>query len=465
MQRFKHLLRQVESVETLDDFMETTNDVDSKKRAAGRFGTMARRERRPWHNYADPSLQGDASPNNEPVWRVIDRARVVQFLTMDGDQSSVTKNGEQENQTYDDDDVVAVLEFRGDEFMPQQIRRVVGTLVAISHGWLPSDMLDASTSATQFLETALAPTGRLYLAGLRFHFDEMRTGGKTLFESDAIGRVATRGSVRSDEDEGSSSTEDFAWTQHLLLQGTKMHRSEESKWLEELRVLVAPRIRHQLARLTTCSLQMGSADSGEKLTACPGVPAEYSLTLQLLRDIVSSKAWPATTAARSCVILSKEIEYNSSHISTGGSFTVLNPNLINESNLGKSLPLGNVLFPELAKAVFHLETRLSQHQQRTATDHHSEVRHSSHCAINCNAQFTPHVDSGRGAGQSLSMIVGLGHYQGGELAVEGSFHNIQYRPLEFDGWKMRHWTLPFEGERFSLVWFTPHTETPATLPQ
>jgi hypothetical protein len=22
-------------------------------------------------------------------------------------------------------------------------------------------------------------------------------------------------------------------------------------------------------------------------------------------------------------------------------------------------------------------------------------------------------------------------------------------------WKSRHWTLPFQGERYSLVWFTP----------
>ena len=67
----------------------------------------------------------------------------------------------------------------------------------------------------------------------------------------------------------------------------------------------------------------------------------------------------------------------------------------------------------------------------------------------------PHVDSGRGAGQSLSMIVGLGSYVGGELAVEGNFHNIRYGPLEFDGWKLRHWTRMYNGERFSLVWFTP----------
>ena len=84
---------------------------------------------------------------------------------------------------------------------------------------------------------------------------------------------------------------------------------------------------------------------------------------------------------------------------------------------------------------------------------------SSHCAVNCNAQFTPHVDSGRGTGQKLSMIVGLGNYSGGELLVEGDPFNIKYEPLVFDGWKLRHWTNPFAGERFSLVWFTPESKS------
>ena len=55
----------------------------------------------------------------------------------------------------------------------------------------------------------------------------------------------------------------------------------------------------------------------------------------------------------------------------------------------------------------------------------------------------------------MSMIVGLGDYSGGELMVEGSQHDIRYKAVEFDGWKLRHWTRPFRGERFSLVWFTP----------
>ena len=80
---------------------------------------------------------------------------------------------------------------------------------------------------------------------------------------------------------------------------------------------------------------------------------------------------------------------------------------------------------------------------------------SSTVAVNCNAQFIPHRDSGAGAGQLQSMIVGLGDYIGGELVVESELHDIRYKPIEFNGWLQRHWTLPFQGERFSLVWFTP----------
>ena len=39
--------------------------------------------------------------------------------------------------------------------------------------------------------------------------------------------------------------------------------------------------------------------------------------------------------------------------------------------------------------------------------------------------------------------------------TKGDAHDVRYAPTEFDGWRERHWTRPFRGERFSLVWFTP----------
>ena len=111
---------------------------------------------------------------------------------------------------------------------------------------------------------------------------------------------------------------------------------------------------------------------------------------------------------------------------------------------GVGQPKANEIFPELTKAAFELEVALCPDREPSST-----------IAVNRNAQFRPHTDSGAGAGQSTSLIVGLGHYVGGELMVEGEKKDIRYKAVTFNGWKQRHWTLPFVGERYSLVWFTP----------
>jgi hypothetical protein len=39
--------------------------------------------------------------------------------------------------------------------------------------------------------------------------------------------------------------------------------------------------------------------------------------------------------------------------------------------------------------------------------------------------------------------------------VEGEKHDIRYKAIQLNEWKQGHWTMPFKGERYSLVWFTP----------
>jgi diketogulonate reductase-like aldo/keto reductase len=107
-------------------------------------------------------------------------------------------------------------------------------------------------------------------------------------------------------------------------------------------------------------------------------------------------------------------------------------------------PKSNSLFPDLMKAIFELERAIMPGRPPSAC-----------CAVNCCARFMPHKDSGAGNGQQISCIVALGDFSGGALAVEGEIKQVRYQPLEFDGWAQRHWTLPFAGERFSLVWFSP----------
>lgn len=75
--------------------------------------------------------------------------------------------------------------------------------------------------------------------------------------------------------------------------------------------------------------------------------------------------------------------------------------------------------------------------------------------INKNAQCLPHVDVNN---VGPSYIIALGDFTGGELVVEGIQHDIRNKLFKFDGTK-GHWTSPFKGERYSIIFFT-HTFKP-----
>ncbi len=198
------------------------------------------------------------------------------------------------------------------------------------------------------------------------------------------------------------------------------------------------------------------------------VPKLFENVLNRLREADKSGLWPKTTPKRQLVMVSSLKSGDSGVKSLAQSYIQAKANRVDEDNYsaysfvegegGASgsfsvgampghqcvQPKANTLFPELMKAAFELELAICPAREPSST-----------IAINRNAQFRPHTDSGAGSGQSNSLIVGLGNYLGGELVVEGVKHNIRYRPMEFNGWTERHWTLPFQGERYSLVWFTP----------
>jgi len=460
LRRFKAALRNTESSmvlrnEPLDDGSNRQSANEARRRprkiAAGRFGRLGAKERRAWHNFADPTLQGDASPNQEPVWRVVDACRMIGIVNFGKQDASL------------------VVELKGDAFCPQQCRRIIGTALAITHGWIQPVNDDDGTKKQQhdalwddfllnhgcILETIPAPAHRLYLADTRFHFEESGTSGKPFFESDIGGKVIGV----------FDSTKAVKWTQQQLLQSrcTAQVEKTEMEWLGQVQLEIAPRIQESLLQLAT-TFQPSSAHHAN-LSPTPPV---YEIVLEKLRDIVKSQLWPDTSVARSSVIR-KSKGGNNDGVVSGGSFTVINIKLLNKISAkhdSVTLPLGNQYFPDVATAVFELEEQISHYARKVeadvstgrvklATDLTARRPQSTHCAINFNAQFTPHVDSGRGAGQSLSTIVGLGDYKKGELYVEGLPCDIRYTPLEFNGWKLRHWTNQYEGERFSLVWFTP----------
>jgi diketogulonate reductase-like aldo/keto reductase len=207
-------------------------------------------------------------------------------------------------------------------------------------------------------------------------------------------------------------------------------------------------------------------------------PQQYREVLRRLRLLINSNSWPETSNGRAKLIQIQQLKNDSNTVTTmdwkvnkksekkiKNVDSQLNENFgtaisfkrMNKTNKTGSFtvgympghnknvePKGNILFPNLMREIFKLENIIKPNRSS-----------SSCCAVNCNAKFMPHKDSGAGNGQQISLIVGLGNYNGGQLGVEGEVHNIRYNPIEFDGWKQRHWTLPFEGERFSLVWFSP----------
>lgn len=438
--RFKDILRSFES------------DTSPTKVADGRYGTLTLKIKRPWHNYCDPVLR--ASPNHDVTKRILDRARFLDFCYSNNSNDSYNSN----DNSNDADELFVVYEFRGDEFLSQQVRRIVGAAVAMVHGWLPDDFMETSLLSKskgskdsavglQLQETPLAPTGYLYQAAPRFHFAELFHKGVPLFGVKQIKDEYSDGDSESDSGKSWSTTriteDPVEWIQQQLLSDMAKDNinngdSVGDEWLVELRDTVAPRI--CAAQLKLQEGQEHDNNDGYFNTAA-AAPDEYLHILELLQGIVANGEWPATSEARSKVMGTLEDP------TQAGSFTV-----VDEANFDVlHPPQANKLFPELAAAVFQLQASISIGDN----DNKSNSSTSSHCAVNCNAQFTPHVDSGRGAGQSLSTIVGLGEYRAGEIMIEGDAHNIRYKPLQFDGWKLRHWTRPFLGERFSLVWFTP----------
>ena len=454
----------------------------SQNGAKGRFGALIYRAPQYFHNYGNPSLR--LSPNNyEPVHRVIDRARIIDFIQSTTSSSPFDPDNKSDGNN-NGNDIYLVCCIIGDELLQQQVRRMVATAIAMVHEWLPSDFLDYSINSNHIIETPLFPANLVYRAHSRFHWHEQYNQGRRIFDYNAIIRSRSHPDHQQSDDVYITATEDPAkWMQRTIM-ASKTAFIQQPAWISDLQNVVCPRIREHMQMQTR---QYDSTLILKQHVRLPPPPFEYVRVLTLLRSIASNKLWPATSLARSNVINTETSlsapsttpnAATDSTTNSTGSFTVVNTKIIKE-NLELTLPKANKLFPELTAAVFELENFIIRNNvgltRATLTDDqesstietiypyadNNQCRSpSTHCAINCNAQFKPHVDSGRGLGQSVSMIVGLGDYYGGEITVEQARYPIRYRPVEFDGWKLRHWTQPFFGsDRFTLVWFTPASTT------
>ncbi|KAJ8600017.1 hypothetical protein CTAYLR_001861 [Chrysophaeum taylorii] len=300
----------------------------------------------------------------------------------------------------------AVVAFRARHFVSEQVRRLIAAALAVQRGLLDADYIRLAARQDivvppDVLAPFIAPP-LLYFAGARFKLRSRSTPFSVGGGPGAVDR-----------------TETFAHDlrRKLLL------RLENDTFVSDMLPRVSARVKAHLDCTT---------EATPRARGAPPDARRYGAVLELLREAWASGNAPRTSVARARLIRGAGAERDS------GSFTLANPD---RERPGGNSPLANARFPALARAVFALEKEL-----RNAS--------SATCAVNSRAAFQPHVDSGTGAGQSLSLVVGLGDYEGGELVIEGTPFDIRYKPLAFDGWRQRHWTLPFEGERFSLVFFT-----------
>ena len=71
--------------------------------------------------------------------------------------------------------------------------------------------------------------------------------------------------------------------------------------------------------------------------------------------------------------------------------------------------------------------------------------------VNFNCTCSPHRDEGN---MGLSLLVSGGGYTGGELVTETGTYSANYRGLIFDGSRITHSNLPFEGNKWSLIFFS-----------
>ncbi|KAL7538847.1 hypothetical protein ACHAXR_009138 [Thalassiosira sp. AJA248-18] len=410
-------------------------------------------KRKRFHNFCPSILAHDFL-----AYRRVDRVFHRGTIRLEGPPSS--------DGTMIKDRPFVVFSLTGDLFLQEQAVRVIGLLIAVFRGLIDDDIIEMmfDEEYTNLVPAPPAPSLGLLSGEVSYMAWEGRMKAiLTARRTDRYDEGWNDESVVSAVEEWEKNVlNDVAtgWYCEGVAEDGRLNT--ETQWLENVLYPWAKRTRVLLEdyRRWKASTLLPSIESIN-----PAVPPLFERVLYHLRQADASGLWPTTTPNRQLVMLSTTNEgsqtlslssahsnakKNSDTRSSAYSFKEGEGGASGSFSVGAmpgeqcSQPKGNSLFPELVKAAFELETMLCPDREPSST-----------IAINRNAQFRPHTDNGAGAGQSKSLIVGFGNYVGGELMVEGEKKDIRYKAIEFDGWKERHWTLPFQGERFSLVWFTP----------
>ena len=88
----------------------------------------------------------------------------------------------------------------------------------------------------------------------------------------------------------------------------------------------------------------------------------------------------------------------------------------------------------------------------------------SNIQINKNYPIPPHFDK-QNIGESV--LCAFGDYTGGNTRIDLGKTilsiDARYKPYKFNGSKFKHWVEPFEGNRYSLVYFHNYKKRPEIL--
>ncbi len=464
-----------------DDGPQNTQEPKLKKNTKKRPAAKAKKanvlKRKRFHNFTEKSMAHDYL-----TYRRLDRIYHRATLRFPDDNVEVPeKNGE--STTY------LVLSLSADLFLTGQVCRVIGVLLALASGLIDPDFVDCvfDENYPHLVPTPAAPLKGMISSEVHYANQEGKT--KQILSP----RVSTRFSEGWNDQATLRRVKEWqnAVYKHMDNEWNREGRGSsgrliaEENWTKNILLPWAEKAKRQLEEYRSwkkSSNVIGTLESSNNMNESaesvpttpqtvpvdPTVPEIYREVLQCLRKIDSSGQWPTTSSKRQLVMISTDklkdkdqqpetltiacnkAKKNIQEASSAYSFVEGQGGASGSFSVGympggaHKQPKANSVFPDLVKAAFDLETKLFPEREPSST-----------IAINRNAQFRPHTDSGAGAGQSTSLIVGLGTYAGGELMVEGDKNDIRYKGIEFDGWKQRHWTMPFQGERFSLVWFTP----------
>ena len=470
-----------------------TPDDQSKNKKNGQNTNLLKRRR--YHNFTQKLMAHEYL-----AYRRIDRIyhrSTMHFPMKNNDNNAIADNNN--NNVANNMGMRYInLSISGDLFLTGQVCRIVGVLLAIMNGTIDKEFVECvfDENYPHLIPTPPAPFWGMISSEIQYSKQE----GKTrIILSPRVSNQYTKGwnnrttlhrvKVWQDEvykyvdskwkeggrNEHGRLVYEQDWTEKVLLpwaEKAKVHLDHYKCW----------KLKHYLntngISNNTSKLHISNDHPPKKLPSFQvtnsvnsTVPEIFTKVVYHLRKLDESGMWPTTSPKRQLVMIStlENITHNNDRIQeeslsvalakakrnsenrvspykfaqghggASGSFSVgIMPGIVNKQ------PKANSMFPELVKAAFELELSLFPEREPSST-----------IAINRNAQFRPHTDSGAGAGQSSSLIIGLGTYTGGELMVEGDKYDIRYKGIEFDGWKQRHWTLPFVGERYSLVYFTP----------